>query len=300
MNNGFFNLVSNFLSPSPKEVRGLDNTSYLYYEKQLWLKLYSIFNFENMPITVNVDYLKDNLFQNGNLGIVSYNGNVYILVCGVEKNNAYNFPLEINIANHVLGSFKREIGKDAELLYFNYVRGSFNSVYPLIKRYALLLAQCDGTLNTSMMNSRVSAVFWGSTDAEVKSLKKMYDEVSTGKPAVFLKKDNGVSDNISVDILNAKNTFIGKEVLDCKRTIMNEFLTEIGINNANTSKRERLNSDEVNANNEECNALINLWCDTMNKCFEKANRIFKTNMKVSLNEKVITRLQKEMTGSELE
>lgn len=297
MSKGYFNMITNFLKPEPKDVDGFNNSSYLYYRKELYLLVYSIFNFENMPDTINIDYLKDNLFRNGILNIVEKNGNVYILSGGQYEIDMYNFPKKVNIANPVLGSFTKTIGVDSELLYFNYVNGIFSGLEVLINRYAVLLSQCDGSLNTTLMNSRVAHVFWGNSDAEVKTMKKLYDEVSNGKPAVFFKKNkNPVDDNNKIDILNVKNTFIGKEILDVKRSIKNEFLTEIGINNANTSKRERLNSDEVNANNEECNALINLWVETMNRCFDKANRIFSTDMKVSINDKVINRIQKEMSG----
>ena len=71
-----------------------------------------------------------------------------------------------------------------------------------------------------------------------------------------------------------KNSFIAGEVQDVKRTIYNEFLTRIGLNNANTDKRERLNSDEVNANNDEIKAAVSYWKKNLAKCCKEVNRIF--------------------------
>lgn len=295
---GFFNTVANLLNPRPQDVNGLENSSYFYYEKQLYLKLQSVFVFENMPDTVNIDYLKDNLFRTGSMNIINHNGNIYILNGGFTGIDIYNFPTELITSNAVLGNMRNVIGESGELLYFNRVKDEFISAHSLIKRYSVLLAQCDGTLNTSLMNSRVAQVFWAKNDAELRSLQTMYDKISQGSPAVFLKKDKGLNDNLNTDIFNVKNTFIGMEIMDTKRTIMNEFLTEIGINNANTTKRERLNSDEVNANNNECLALVELWVSTMNKCFERANLLFNTKMSVKLNEKIVKHYQTEMVVDE--
>ena len=73
--------------------------------------------------------------------------------------------------------------------------------------------------------------------------------------------------------------------MDVKRSIMNEFLTEIGINNANTSKRERLISDEANANNEEIQTIVELWLDNLKKCCDKVNKMFNLNIGIELRHK---------------
>lgn len=293
---GYQNLVSNYFSVNPKNVEGLNNTSYFYYRNQLYLKIFSLFTFENLPDTWDIDYLRDNLFRNGIMACVEKDGVNYCLTCGYSGINVYNKPTKVMISNTVLGTFERTIHNDCELLYINYLNGHFLSCERIVNRYALLLAQCDGSLNVNLINSRVAHVFIGESDAQIKSYKKMYDEISNGKPCTFIKNSkNGTPlDNSKLDVLNVKNTYVANDILLTKRTIMNEFLTEIGINNANTNKRERLVTDEVNANDEETNALLMLWKDTMSQCFERINKMFNTNIKVKVNENVIKRLKKEV------
>ena len=64
--------------------------------------------------------------------------------------------------------------------------------------------------------------------------------------------------------------------------IINEFLTEIGIDNANTDKRERLVTDEVNANDEEIRANVQHWLDNISEGFEKANSMFGLDLSVKV------------------
>ena len=169
----------------------------------------------------------------------------------------------------------------------------------LINRYAVLLANIDCSLNVSLMNSRVAHVFEAETDAQVKSLQKMYDDVSKGNPAVFLKKGLKPlgADQDGGYFLNVKNTYIGSDLLLTKRSIMNEFLTEIGINNANTDKRERLNSDEVNANNSEVRCTIVRFIDSLNDCAKRINENPNfddiNNLQFSINSRVIDTIKQE-------
>lgn len=72
--------------------------------------------------------------------------------------------------------------------------------------------------------------------------------------------------------------------MQSKRTIINEFLTKIGIANANYDKRERLNSDEVNQNNEETKAMISVIFDNLKESISEINAISALGITVELVE----------------
>lgn len=279
-----YDMISQFLAVNPKSVEGLNNNSYIYYYNQLLLKLFSVFNFQNFPDSWNLDYFRNTLFLTGFIGVFDTSSGVLPLLCGYSGINVYNFPTKINTANPVLGSISGDLGVNAELIYYNYVNGAFLSVAPLITRYASLLASCDGSVATNLINSRVSHLFYADSDAGLKTYQRIFDDISMGKPAVFLKKPNRDFEvEMKNDYINVKNSYIANDILTTKRTIMNDFLTEIGINNYNVQKRERLITDEVNANNTETQCVVSLWVDTLNQCFERVNNLFDLNLSVSLN-----------------
>jgi hypothetical protein len=64
------------------------------------------------------------------------------------------------------------------------------------------------------------------------------------------------------------------------RKIEAMFDTEIGIPNANTDKRERLVTDEVNSNNAETASKAELWLDELKTGCEKANKMFDLKLSV--------------------
>ena len=256
--NGFTELVRGFFHHNPKSVNDMTNNSFFYYQFQLMTKLKSVLTVSGYPSNWNIDNMWDVLLTNGYIPIVKTDIGTLALEGGFYGQNMYYMPTNVLVNNPVLRQIDEKIGEKGELLYINYEYNKFQGIMSLINRYAVLLANIDCSLNVSLYNSRLAHVFEAETDAQVKSLQKMYDEVSRGNPAVFLKKGmkNIGKDNDSGYFLNVKNTYIGNDLLLTKRSIMNEFLTEIGINNANTDKRERLNSDEVNANNSEVRCTI--------------------------------------------
>lgn len=295
----FRDLVAGFFNHNPKSVNDMTNNSFFYYQFQLMTKLKSVLTIDGYPKNWNIDNMWDVILKNGYIPIVSTDLGTLALEGGFYGQNMYYMPTNVIVNNPVLGNIDRVIGEDGELLYINYEYNTFQGVMSLINRYAVLLANIDCSINVSLMNSRVAHVFEASSDAEVKTLEKMYDDVSKGNPAVFLKKGTRSlpSSNENSSFLNVKNTYIGNDLLLTKKSIMNEFLTEIGINNANTDKRERLNSDEVNANNTEVRCTIMRYIDSLNECAKKINENSNfsdiTNLNFSLNSRVIEQMQKK-------
>lgn len=297
--NGFTELVRGFFNHNPKSVNDMTNNSFFYYQFQLMTKLKSVLTVSGYPSNWNVDNMWDVLLKNGYIPIVKTDIGTLALEGGFFGQNMYYMPTNVLVNNPVLGNIDKKIGEDGELLYLNYEYNKFQGVMSLINRYAVLLANIDCSLNVSLYNSRVAHVFEAESDAQVKSLQKMYDDVSKGNPAVFLKKGLKPlgADKDSGYFLNVKNTYIGNDLLITKRSIMNEFLTEIGINNANTDKRERLNSDEVNVNNSEVRCTIVRYIDSLNDCAKRINENPNfndiNNLHFSINTRVINQMQKE-------
>lgn len=288
--NSFNEVESNYYTNKPKEVEGLNNASYIWWYNHLQDLLFSIFDFENLPKEWNTDFLKQNLFENGFICVSKVKGleTPLALPCSYHGLNYYGFPVEYTINNPVLGSFNGKLegdNKTGVLVYLQFKHNRFKSYIPLITHYAVMLASCDCSINVSLMNSRVAHVFEVSNEAERQSVMKMYDVVSQGKPVVFLKKgkiDRQLYETNN-EFMNVKNTYIANDILLTQSQIYDMFLTEIGINNANTNKRERLVTDEVNANNLETKMVIHNEFKTLKECIDKVNESFNLNIKIKLH-----------------
>jgi hypothetical protein len=105
----------------------------------------------------------------------------------------------------------------------------------------------------------------------------MYDRISEGNPAVFVDKSLFDEDGKPLyEMLgeNVNETYIIDKMLNDLATIDNMFAEEIGIPNANTQKKERMITDEVNANNFETRSKCELWLDGLKHCMELSKKLF--------------------------
>ena len=281
-----FNKYIKYMTREPKSVEGLNNTSYFYYYDKLMKMIYTIFKFDNVPTYWNMPYFKEKLFNRGVLAVVDTSAGVLPLECSYDGINIWGMPVYFNINNVVLGNLKGKIGEDGELIYFSVVENTYKSMVQLVDRYASLLANIDGSLNTTLINSRMAQVFEASSNSQLKVMEKVYDQISNGKPAVFVRK-NGEEPFEHAIFNNVKNTYIGNDLIITKQSIFNEFKSEIGINNSNTQKKERLITSEVENNKEELNSNIYEWYYNLSDCISKVNAMFNLNISVSFNENVV-------------
>lgn len=265
----------------PVDVKGTFNARTLYYESQLQRMSFAIIDVEhNKDYRWDKDYIREGLLINGFFTVTHDNNGITLpLKCGVSGVNVFNRGTTAIIANPVVGSFNRTIGLDCELVYLQQKQGSrFRSLKPIITLYAQKLANCDAAIDINLFNSRLPYIFQAKDQVTAESFKAMFDEIAQGNPAVYVDESLGKllpnEQGSAITVFKGKETFIADVVQNEKMAIVNEFLTTIGINTANTTKRERQIVDEVNANNIEVKANVKLWKQNVEECCERVNAMF--------------------------
>lgn len=288
----FDDLKRLFSRGEPKTVHGEFTWANGYYWQWGLKKILSRFEIENMPETWDLNYFWSHLFLDGYIAILDTELGVIPLRCGFSGLNVWERPTDIIIANPILGSFQRKIGVDGALIHLQY---DYQGVSPILQRFSTLLAMCDSAISVNLMNSKVAFIGFVDDAAQAKTMQKMYDEISEGRPAVFPRKSQVNTENFI--FTNVKQSFIADDVMIVRRKIVNDFLSDIGINNANLDKRERLNEQEVNANNEEVRFNVLNWLDTIQEGLDVANSLYNLRLKIKLRE-VTT--ESEMMGDLLD
>ena len=276
----FSDLVHEFFARKPKEVDGVANTSSMYYRDYLLKKILSRFEFDNIPSYWDLDYFLEVLFLEGKVCITDTGVGVIPLKCGTTGIGVFEQPTKVIIANPVLGNMRRTIDVDCALIKLQY---NYQGVGWMINRYTTLLAMCDSSISVNLMNSKVAYVFKAASKAQAATIETMYDQVSCGKPATFVG-ENGALNSENFFTFPVKENFVANDIQLLKRKIVDEFLTDIGINNANTDKKERLITDEVNANNNEVSANIQHWYDNISDGIKRANTMYNLNLSVKIRD----------------
>ena len=201
--------------------------------------------------------------------------------CGLQGYNVYYQPTKIVVSNPLLiGLHTLEIGREAALIR---LQPDYGSIMDLVQFYANMMALTAETAGVNIFNSKLSYYFRAGNKAGAESYKKMFDQIGSGEPAVFVDKNllnedgSPTWDTFTQDL---RSNYIAGDLLDDMRKWEERFDTEIGIPNANTNKRERLITDEVNANNFETRSRIELWLDTLRRGMKTANDLFGLDLSV--------------------
>lgn len=271
-------LIDEYMETQRKRTQN-NTAGQLYYEELLLKKIFSRFEF-TLPEEWDINYFLTTLFISGFLAITDTALGVLPLKCSYTGINVFNRPTDIIIANPVLGSLRRKIDDDAILLKLQY---DFIGVMPIVERYSTLLAAADSSIAVNLRNSKVSMIAKASDKAQAKTLEKMYETIDKGKPMVIVSADAVNPEDMWY--MPVKNSFVANDVQELKRSIISEFLTEIGVNNnAQNSKKERLVVDEINSNDTETQLNITHWLENIKEGFDKANTMFGLNLDVTLRD----------------
>lgn len=279
----YVNSYNGAIDPSTVHIKntGLNR----YFQKYLLQKALSVFKWD-LPENWDRTYFLYVLYCWGFLAV--FRTDKYGVIpqgCGLKGYNIFYQPTNATICNPLLrGILEPRIDVDCTIIK---LQPTYSGIMDIVSYYANLMSLVTEALGVNLLNSKLSYVFGASSKAQAESFKVLYDKMASGEPAVFvdknLFKDDGTPSWFTFS-QNLKESYLGDELLLALRKIDNMFATDIGIPNANTEKRERLNSDEVNANNFETRSKCELWLDTLKEGIEKTNSMFDLSLSVDWRE----------------
>lgn len=270
----YINAETSQVTPSTVHVK--DSGLCRYFTKYLLQKAMSVFEWD-LPETWNKDYFLYVLYCWGYVAVINTDKfGVIPQGCGLKGYDVFYAPTHAVIANPLLsGILEPRIGTQCELLK---LQPDFSGILDLVGHYAEQMALASQSVSVNLLNSKLSYVFTAKTKALAESLKKMYDQIASGEPAVVidsrLKNAADGEETWKAFEQNVGGNYIVTNLLADLRKIESMFDTEIGIPNANTDKRERLIQDEVNANNIETYSKCAMWLENLQDACKRVNDMF--------------------------
>lgn len=265
-------LASRLFGNATSSVNGQWNEANLIEKNCLLRMVMDVIEFKNVPESWDQNYMKTNLLLAGYFCITDTDVGVIPLRCGITGHNVWDQPNTIIIANDILGEFERKINVDSALIKLQY---NYQGIEPILDLYAYMLSSCDASLSVNLMNTRVTFIAETDNKAQEKAMQKMYEDMSYGKPAIFMR--NGAKSDYF--FTNPKQSYIADEIQILKKNIKNEFKSLFGIYSSNQEKRERLISDEIIQGNDDVRYNIGHFIDNINHGFEMANALYNLNLK---------------------
>lgn len=166
------------------------------------------------------------------------------------------------------------IGEDCEIIKLT---PDYFGIWDIISYYAEKMAQMDVAINTAIINSKFAYIVGAKNKAAAEVLKKLFDKVNSGEPAVFFDKklaNDGTDKEEPWQVLlrdNLKQSYLVADLLRDFQTLINDFDTEIGIPTIPYEKKERLVQDEARSKQIDATSRSIIWFDTLSDSFDRAN-----------------------------
>lgn len=154
--------------------------------------------------------------------------------------------------------------------------------------FAYRLYETERTIDINLNAQKTPVLIEGDTKT-ILTLKNVYMQYSGNIPFIFGNKQFDISNKLNV--LKTDAPYIVDKLDIHKHQIFNDALTVLGIDNANTDKKERLITNEVESNEELIKYYLNCFYKTRKYACEQIKEKFNINIDIELNKDIIDLLK---------
>lgn len=263
-----------------------------YYFMKLLNMCVGMWKWENLPSEIVPTSIEEKLVFSG-MALFSFdeNMNAYGVLNVAESG-------EIDIYNHSNNRF-------AFASSYSEMYDKSNSVliqdkpiifpdYFLCNMYAKSLANLRTTKEINIYAHRTPVIVKSSADGQFTS-KQYINKYNQSVPVIEV--DTDINSMAEIDTLDLKPPTIFPELAEEVRRTINDFLSDIGVNNADTTKRERLITSEVEANNEGILVVRNTKKMMRERACVQINNMFGLNVSVKYNTFDVDKMTNDMISS---
>lgn len=262
-----------------------NNGTYRFYLDRLTELSISMFDWQNVPDSIDARFLETTLFLNGSAVFFKdedlreenvegeEDGTLLALPVAMNGNfDLYNIPTR-RTAYATNGYNRNLTNMDSVIVYNNMIRT--NSVQTCTV-YARRLWNLDRAIDVNA-NAQKTSVLIRCNDSERLTLVNAYQKWEGNEPVIYGTKD---FDPNSLSVLRTDAPYVARDLYELKTQIWNEALTYLGISNMNFQKRERLVTDEVVRNQGGTIASRYSRLEARRQACKKINKMFGTNIEV--------------------
>lgn len=269
----------------------INDATYLDYLDRLKMLAISLFEWENLDEIAGFGaskFLERVLYKNGRACFIKdeTKGFMVLKANPCDKFNIYYLPKKVECFS--LGYNKKYDFDDIVYIMNNLLE---KPTFATLQLMAYRLFDTERTIDVNLTAQKTPVLIEGDHKT-ILTLKNVYMQYSGNTPFIFGNKQFDISNKLNV--LKTDAPYLIDKLELHKHEIWNEALTFLGIDNANTDKKERLITDEVESNNELISYYLNCFYKTRKEACELINKKFLKDNDKKLSIKLNTDVIKEM------
>lgn len=257
----------------------VNNLTYMQYLNRLTELSVSMFEWKNLPPTVDARYLELHLFETGSM--VYFNdeviGNLCLDCLPSGRLDVYGNPV-LRRAYSGYNNYQKLLKEsNSVIIWNNYLHT--NSILE-VKMFARKLYNLDRIIDVNA-NAQKTPVLIQGTEQQRLTLKNLYKEFDGNSPFIFGDKNLDLN---SLKCLQTGAPYVCDKLYNLKQMYWNEALTYLGINNTGAQKRERMLAMESSQAQGGTISSRYSRLQSRREAVEKINAMFGTNIEVNYRE----------------
>ena len=261
----------------------LNDSTYMDYLDRFKKVALSIFEWVNLPKSMNARWLEMCLFYKGQAsllkdqkyGFINTNcaSNGYINIYGLPTElNCYSFEYQENRRLYT-GLDPTEDNESQQYEEAILVQNNFESIPTCgtLELFAYRLYEAERTCDVNIKSQKFPVMVIVDENQRL-MMENLYNQYDGNQPFIF-----GDKQQLDSNILKSINTeapYVVDKLSEYKKEIWNDCLSFLGINNINIDKKERLITGEANANNEFVNLNLQSYLAPRLEACKQFNELF--------------------------
>lgn len=253
----------------------MNNSTFRQYYNRLVELSISMFEWKNLPDSVDPRFLELTLFTDGQAVFFEDEVLGYLALQNAMGGGFDVYRIPTKRRAYAVNGYQKQLDEnDSVIIYNNYLHT--NSMLD-VQMFAKRLYNLDRAIDVNA-NAQKTPILLLCDDSERLTLENMYMQYDGNKPVI--KGVKGLNPN-AFTVLKTDAPYVADKLYQLKTQIWNEALTYLGISNMNITKKERLITDEVTRNQggtiasrysrlqarrEACKKInemfgLDIWCD---------------------------------------
>lgn len=252
-----------------------NNSAFLKYYNRLLELAISMFEWKNLPDTVDPRFLELSLFGDGMAVFFKDEVLGFLALRTMIGGHLNIYQIPTMRTAYASNGYNKSLTIDDSVIIFNNMIHT-NCVNE-IENYSRDLWNLERIISVNA-NAQKTPCFISCDEKQRLTMKNLYMKYEGNEPFIFA--DTSVNPN-SIKVLRTDAPYLADKLYSLKTQIWNEALTYLGISNVNIQKRERLLNDEVHRNmgaivasrysrlearRQACRQIndmfgLNIWCD---------------------------------------
>ena len=257
----------------------VNNLTYMQYLNRLTELSVSMFEWKNLPPTVDARYLELHLFESGSMVYFDDDviGNLCLDCLPSGRLDVYGNPVLRRAYSRYNNYQKLLKESNSVIIWNNYLHT--NSILE-VKMFARRLYNLDRIIDVNA-NAQKTPVLIQGTEQQRLTLKNLYKEFDGNSPFIFGDKNLDLN---SLKCIQTGAPYVCDKLYNLKQMYWNEALTYLGINNSGAQKRERMLAIESSQAQGGTISSRYSRLQSRREAVEKINAMFGTNIEVNYRE----------------